>query len=370
VKETAGKEILIGSAQGIEHALTGRLADEISHLIESAKARVASTVNSSLVVLNWNIGKCLIENVKGDAERAEYGEKIVVALAEKLTPIYGRGFTARSLFRMIQFCRVYDDFEIVTTLSAQLSWSHFIELMGIENPLSRQFYTEMCRLECWSVRMLRSKIQSRLFERTAISKSPEAVISAELDNLGKNKITPALVFRDPYFLDFLNLPQNYNESDLENAILSELSNFIQEFGNDFCFLARQKRMIIGGEDFYLDLLFFHRSLRRLIAIELKLDKFSAAHKGQMELYLRWLNKYERKEHEDPPLGLILCARKNQEQIELLEMDQSQIHVAQYLTELPPMELLEKKLHEAIIVAREKLARHALLYLEGDQKDQK
>ena len=370
MKKDKGKSIVVTPAQGVENQLTGKLVNEISHLIEAAKERVAVTVNSNLVLLNWKIGRHLVENVKGEAERAEYGERIIANLAEKLTPIYGRGFTTRSLFRMIQFCKTYGDFEIVTTLSTQLSWSHFIELIVIENSLSRQFYTEMCRLERWSVHTLRAKIQSRLFERTAISKSPEAVISAELDNLGKKKITPALVFRDPYFLDFLNLPQDYSESDLENAILSELSSFIQEFGNDFCFVARQKRMIIGGEDFYLDLLFFHRALRRLIAIELKLDKFSAAHKGQMELYLRWLNKYEKKEHEEPPLGLILCAQKNQEQIELLEMHQSQIHVAQYLTELPPMELLEKKLHEAIIVAREKLAQHSILYLEEDQKERK
>ena len=253
---------------------------------------------------------------------------------------------------MMQFAEYFPKEEIVVTLSRQLSWSHFIEIIPVKKQLARDFYAEMCRLERWSVRILRKKISGMLFERTAIAKKPKHIIDHEIKTLReKDKLTPDLVFRDPYFLDFLGLKGSFQEKDLESAILRELESFIMELGVGFTFVERQKRMIVDGEDFYLDLLFYHRNLRRLVAIELKLDKFRPDHKGQMELYLRWLDKYERKPEEEQPIGLILCAGKSSETIELLELSKSGIRVAEYMTKLMPKEILEKKLHEAIQRAR-------------------
>lgn len=267
----------------------------------------------------------------------------------------GERFSRYNLSRMVQFAEYFPEKQIVATLSQQLSWSHFVEVIPLKESLVREFYAEMCRIERWSVRTLRKKIDSMLFERSALSKRPEKLARLELAKLKfEDKLSPDLVFRDPYFLDFLGLRGVYQEKDIEAAILRELESFILEIGVGFTFVARQKRIIVDHQDFYLDLLFYHRNLKRLIAIDLKLGKFRPEYKGQMELYLRWLDKYERQHGEDHPLGLILCAGKSDEQIELLELGKSGIRVAEYLTQLPPREILEKKLHQAIKDARLRL----------------
>src|SRR3990170_3382283 len=257
---------------------------------------------------------------------------------------------------MIRFAEVFPDREIVHALSGQLSWTHLREIIYLEDSLKRDFYAEMCRVERWSTRTLKEKINSMLFERTAISKKPAELARQELQSLREeDKMTPDLVFRDPYLLDFLGLSDAYSERDLESAILNELEKFLLEIGTDFTFVARQKRITIDNDDYYLDLLFYHRGMHRLVAIELKLGKFRAADKGQIELYLRWLDKYERRDGEDSPLGLILCAEKSTEHVELLQLAKSGIRVAEYFTELPPRELLQRKLHDAIRLAREQIA---------------
>ncbi len=236
-----------------------------------------------------------------------------------------------------------------------MSWSHFVEIVRLPDSLQRDFYAEMCCLERWSVRTLLAKIQSMLFERTALSKKPAELAKQELAALRhQDQLTPDLVFRDPYFLDFLGLADTYSEKDLEGAILRELQRFILELGSGFAFIDRQKRLVIDGKDFYLDLLFYHRRLRRLLAIDLKIGSFEAADKGQMELYLRWLEKHEWQAGEETPLGLILCANKSEEQVELLQLDKSGIRIASYLTDLPPQAVLRKKLHDAVAAARAKL----------------
>jgi len=195
-----------------------------------------------------------------------------------------------------------------------------------------------------------------LYERTALSRQPAELARKELARLrDEERLSPEMVFRDPYFLDFLGLTGAFQEKDLEAAILREMESFLLELGAGFSFIARQKRITVGGEDYYVDLLFYHRRLRRLVAVDLKLDRFRPAHKGQMELYLRWLDKYERRPDENAPLGMILCAGKNQEQIELLQLVESGIHVAEYLVELPPIEVLRDKLHKALTAARHRLA---------------
>ena len=311
-----------------------------------------------MVLLYWHIGKRVREDILHE-QRAQYGKRIVATLSKQLTSDYGRGYSTPNLSRMMRLAEAFPDERIVATLSQQLGWSHFKEVIPLGDDLKRDFYAEMCRIERWSVRILRAKIQGMLYERTAISKKPEEVIRRDLDVLREeDRLTPDLVFRDPYVLDFLGLADSYGERDMEQAILRELEAFLLELGSDFAFVARQKRISVDHEDYYLDLLFYHRRLRRLVAIDLKLGRFQAADKGQMELYLRWLQEHEARPDEEPPIGLILCADRSAEHVRLLRLEAAGIRVAQYLTELPPQEVLERKLHDAIRLAREQLARRA------------
>ena len=331
------------------------LLADLRSLIQSARQRVATVANATQTLLYWHVGRRLLkENLLED--RAAYGKRILATVSRELTQEFGRGFSYAAVNRMIQFFQSFPDEAIVSTLSAQLSWSHFIELLPIKDPLARHFYAEICRIEHWDVRTLRQKIGGMLFQRTALSKNAKAVISAEITNLREGRLTPDTVFRDPYFLDFLGLKGAYSERDLESAVLREIESFLLEMGAGFSFVARQKRMSVGKDDFHLDLLFYHRHLRRLVAIELKLESFQPAHVGQMEFYLRWLDKHERAPGEESPIGLILCAAADTEQVELFQLDAKSIRVSEYLTELPPMALLQTRLHQAIEHAREQAAR--------------
>lgn len=330
------------------------LLKDLRELIAESRTKVAVTVNAALSLLYWHIGQRIrCEILKG--ERAEYGQQILPGLSAQLTLEYGRGWSERNLAYMIRFAEVFPDSSILQTLCAKLSWSHFRQLITIDDPLKRDFYLQMCRTTGWSTRLLQQRMDSMLFERTALSKKPEQTIAAELEQLAQSDIlAPSFLFKDPYVLDFLQLNDRYLEKDLEDAILRELENFLLELGAGFTFVARQKRLQIDNDDFYIDLLFFNRRLKRLVAIDLKLGDFKAADKGQMELYLRWLAKYEQEPGETSPLGIILCSGKKQEQIELLELDQTGIHVAEYLTELPPKAVLQQKLHDAIRNSRQRL----------------
>ncbi len=332
-----------------------KLLSELRTLIEAARTRVATTVNTELSMLYWRIGKRLLDENLTDG-RAEYGQQILASLSQQLVREFGKGFSYSALTRMVRFAELFPEERIVVSLIQVLSWTHVLALLPLKDHLAREFYAEMCRVERWSVRTLRRKIAGMLFERTALSKNSEELIRQELAALrDEGRMTPDLVFRDPYLLDFLGLSGAYSEKDLETAILREMEHFLLELGSGFSFVARQKRMSIGRDDFYLDLLFYHRLLRRLVAIELKLEAFQAAHTGQMELYLRWLDKHERVLGEESPIGLILCAGADAEQVELLQLDEKSIRVAEYLTELPPVELLRERLHRAIVVAREQAA---------------
>ena len=278
--------------------LQSTLLADVRSLIDQTRDVSARAVNSALVLLYWSIGDRIRRDILLE-KRAEYGEQIMPTLSAQLVAEYGLGYAEKNLRRMVQFSEVFPNRDIVVTLSRQLGWSHFIALIPIKDPLKRDFYAEMSRVERWSVRTLRQK-------------------------------------------------------DLEAAIIREIESFLLELGAGFTFVARQKRIIIDGEDFYLDLLFYHRKLRRLVALDLKLGKFAAADKGQMELYLRWLDVNEREPGEDSPLGLILCESAGSEQVELLQLSESGIRLATYLTELPPKAVLQRKLHAAAQLARERL----------------
>lgn len=339
-------------------SLTASLVTDVRGLIAEAKSGLAATVNAALTMLYWRIGQRIHTDVL-QGERAEYGEQIVATLAQQLEAEHGRGFSTKNLRHMLRFAEAFPNAEIVSTLSRQLAWSHFLEIIYLKDNLQRDFYAEMCRLERWSVRTLRQRVDSMLYERTALSRKPDELIQHELATLrASDQLSPDLVLKDPYVLDFLGLRDRYLEKDLEDAILRELENFLLELGAGFTFVARQKRLQIDNEDFYIDLLFYNRRLKRLVAIELKLGEFKAADKGQMELYLRWLAKHEQEPDEAPPLGIILCTGKKHEQIELLELDQTGIHVAEYITGLPPRKVLEQKLHEAVALSKARIENRA------------
>jgi predicted nuclease of restriction endonuclease-like (RecB) superfamily len=325
------------------------LFNELSQLIEQSQRQLVSAANSTLTMLFWQIGKRINEDILQN-KRAGYGQQIVVTLSRQLEAAYGSNFEEKNLRRMLQFHTQFPDAEIVVALSRQLSWSHFLALIPIKNKANRLFYAKKAGAEMWGIRELRKNIAEKVFERTAI---------AGMQLPGAHE-TELYVFKDPYFLNFLGLKDDYLEKDMEAAILRQLEQFILEIGKGFAFVARQKRMIIDGEDHHLDLLFYHRKLKRLVAIDLKIGKFHAKDKGQMELYLKWLDRYEKQEEEEKPVGLILCAETSREQIELLEMHKDGIIVAEYWTELPPKKELEKRLHLALKEAREQMEKRKLL----------
>lgn len=324
------------------------LFQDLSSLIEQSRNQIAVVANSALTLLFWKVGKRISDEILKN-ERAEYGKQIVATISAQLEANYGRNFTEKNVRRMIQFVDQFSDFEIVVTLSRQLSWSHFLILIPLKGSEAKIYYSQLVINGQLSVRDLRYQISRKAFERSKIANIQHSQIDNSLQN----------TFKDPYLLDFLGLKNTYLENDLEKAILQELETFILELGKGFAFMERQKRMIIDGEDFYLDLLFYNRILRRLVAIELKIGKFEAGFKGQMDLYLKWLNKHEKQEGEKEPIGLILCAETNKEQVELLEMHKDGIMVAEYWTEMPPKKELEKKLHQLLIEAKERIERNRI-----------
>jgi predicted nuclease of restriction endonuclease-like (RecB) superfamily len=308
------KLALVKSPSSVAQAGGKGLLTEVREMILGAREGVARAVDSALTMLYWHVGRRIRQDILKE-QRAGYGERIVSALGRQLAVEFGRGFDEKSLRHMIRFAEVFPAEKIVSALRRQLTWTHFKRLIYLDDPLKRDFYAEMCRMERWSTRTLEKKIGSMLFERTALSRKPGKLIEMELKQLREeDRLSPDLVFRDPYLLGFLGLKDSYVERDLEEAILRDMESFILELGVGFAFLERQKRITLDGVDHYLDLLFYHRHLRRLVAIDLKLEEFKPGDKGQMELYLKWLDRYERKQGEEKPIGLILCAGKRQETV--------------------------------------------------------
>ena len=333
--------------------VSAELLGDLRKIIDTARSHVAATANYELTAMYWHIGDRINRDVLNN-ERAEYGKQIVATVARQLQEEYGtNGFEERTIRRMMQFALQFPDFQIVSPLVSKLSWTHFLIVMPIKDALQREFYLTMAATERWSKRTLQAKIDGMLYERTAIATKPEELIKQELADLRDNEtLSPDLVFKSPYFLEFTGLKGMYSERSLEDSLVAHLEQFIMELGNGFTFVERQKRMIIDGEDFYLDLLFYHRKLHRLIAIDLKLGRFKAQYKGQMELYLRWLEQNEMQPGEESPLGLLLCTEGSEEQINLLQLDKSGIRVAQYLTELPSKEVLLRQLQKSLAAAKE------------------
>lgn len=332
-----------------------QLYSDVYHIVERSRQRLATTINAEICMMHWQIGKRIKDDVLYN-QRAEYGKQIVKNLAEQLTQRFGKGWSDRKLLHCIRAAYTFTKDEIVYAVRTQLTWTHLRSLMFIDDQLKRKFYMEMTRLERWDTRTLDQKINSMLYERTALSRKPEEVIKQKLEQIqSTNTLTPDVIFRSSYFLDAIGLVDVYSEKELEDAILVNLQIFIREMGSDFAFLDRQKRITIDATDYFIDLLFYHRGLKRLVAIDLKLGKFKPAHEGQMLLYLRYLNKNERKEGEESPIGLVLCSEGNTEHIEYLMLEESNVKVAQYFTQLPDKKLLSEKLQRAIAIAREQYA---------------
>ena len=313
------------------------LFNDISALIEQTRRTIYTQANCETVLLFWRIGR-RVNNEVLQNKRAGYGKQIVVTLSRQLTEKYGRSFEEKNLRRMLQFAEQFFDEEIIVTLSRQLSWSHFLVLIPLKSYDAKMFYARESLNGGLGVRDLRKMISRKAYERREIANTQIAPASP----------VPLGMFKDPYLFDVLGIKDEYLESDLEDSIIRELEKFILEFGKGFTFVERQKRMIIDGEDHHLDLLMFNRYLNRLVAIELKQDSFEAADGGQMRLYLKWLSRYERQEHEHEPVALILCTTGSREKIELMEMDKDGIIVAEYWTTLPPKAEFEKKLIQYLL----------------------
>jgi predicted nuclease of restriction endonuclease-like (RecB) superfamily len=308
------------------------LFGDIASLIDSARQRAVVAVNSELVMLYWSVGKRVREGVLG-GERAEYGRDTVKRLAARLSQRYGRGYSYSALTRMMKLAAWHPGMEIVATLSQQLTWSHLVELLTIADQQKRDFYTAFSAHERWSVRTLRAKMVSKLYERTLAARGSAEGLAADLATLSATgAVEPALAFRDPYVLDFLGLPSEHSEADLERAILDEMQRFLLELGVGFTFAERQKRMTVDGHDYRLDLLLYHITMRCYVALELKTRPLEPGDYGQMMLYLRWLDRYQRHDGDSAPIGLILCTHKGPEQVALLGLDSGEIRAAQYVTD--------------------------------------
>ena len=329
---------------------SNRLLQGIETLIEQTGRQVAVYLNTTISRLYWAIGNHIITEMQYEYY-SRNGQQILATLSRTLTEKFGKGYTYSGLNRMIKVAVAYNE-EMFATLSQTLSWSHFIELVYIEDPAKRLFYQQMSIVENWSIRTLRQKQDSMLFERTAIAAKPEDEIIKTLQTTTKTNISPDLVFKSSYILDFFGLTGYYSEKDLEDAILHNLEQFIMELGKDFAFVERQKRIPIDSVDYSLDLLFFHRKLNRLVAIDLKLGKFQPKYKGQMELYLKYLKVNDKQPHEENPVGLLLCSEGNTEHIEYLMLDEQNIKVAQYLTALPDKQWFIDKLNKSIAIAQQ------------------
>ena len=331
------------------------LYSDVRNMIAEARKRAYVAINTEAIMVNWRIGTRIRTDILKN-QRAEYGKQIIAKLAFRLTAEFGRGWGVQTLQHCVRSAYTFSEEQISYAVRTQLSWTHLRSLMSVESDLARTFYLEMAAIEHWSTRELSDKIQSALYERTAISRKPEELIKAELKKVqNTGDLTPDLIFKSSYILDFLGLKDTYAEEDLEDAILDEIQNFIKELGSDFAFMNRQMRFTVDGIDYKIDLLFYHRTLRRLIAVDLKLGKFLPEYEGQMRLYLRWLNRNDRKPGEESPIGLILCSEGNTEHIEYLMLEDSDIRIAQYYTSLPDVELLKMKLQRAVKIAQDMMA---------------
>ena len=310
-------------------------------LIESARRRAYQTVNATLVELYWEIG----EYISRKLAVAEWGDGVINELAEHISNLLPglRGFTRRNLFRMRQFYEAYPDRQIVSALLTQLPWTHHLIILTQSKRIEeREFYLRSAICEQWSKRELERQYKSGLFERTVLSPPKVSPLVTQIHPQAAN------VLRDSYLLEFLGLPEGHDEADLHRGLLGQLRDFLIELGRDFCFVGSEYPLQVGGRDFALDLLFFHRGLNCLVAIELKVGRFEPEYLGKLNFYLEVLDRDVKKVHENPAIGMLLCAGKDDEVVEYaLSRSLSPALIAEYHTQLPDKRLLQAKLHELL-----------------------
>jgi len=331
----------------------GELVDNIGSLLEQARKKVYYQINQTLVQTYWEIGKNIVEYEQEGKARAEYGSHLLASLSKDLTLKYGKGFSERNLERMRKFflefpisTTVSSEFQKTQTVSAKLSWSHYCELLKVKEDLARSFYEKQCEKEDWSLRELRRQINSLLFERIALSKDVKGVL--ELAKKGQIIEKPADVIKDPYVLEFLGLEEShkYSETEVESVIVSNLKNFILELGKDFMFVDRQKRISMANRHYYIDLVFYHRTLKCFVLVDLKLGELTHSDTGQMNFYLNYYKQNEKRGEENEPIGLILCASKNKEFAKYVLTDPN-LFASEYKLKLPSEKLLQEKIKKLI-----------------------
>jgi predicted nuclease of restriction endonuclease-like (RecB) superfamily len=304
-----------------------QVLDDIRTIVQAGYGRAMAAVNKEIVDTYWRIGERIVQEEQRGGHRAAYGEQLLNRRGQVLSQELGRGFSAPNLRNMRQF---YLAFPIREALPNKLAWTHYTILMRLPED-QREFYSRLAVSGHWSSRQLEKQIQSLLHERVGRAQDPLAVIadlpaaeSGELAESGE-------IWKNPYILDFLGLHDTYSERDLEAAIIRHIEHFLLELGHDFCFVARQRRVQVGGEDFYIDLVFYHRRLRCLVLVDLKIGAFTPADAAQMQIYLEWCDRHDRQAGEEAPIGLILCSSQNEQIVELLLSSQKhQMRVAQYV----------------------------------------
>ena len=323
------------------------LLEDVQNIIENRKRIISQHANHNAVVMFWEVGKRINTELLNE-KRAEYGKRIVSTLSTQLQTQYGNAFGKRSIQRMVQFAIQFPNLEIVSNISPYVSWSHIIELLP--HPMdAKVYYFNEIHKALLNVRDLRTMISRKAYERREIANT----------QIGELSAVPFNVFKDPYLLDTLGLHDTFLEGDLESAMLLKIENVMMELGIG-SLEYRQKRISVGKKDYHLDLLFFNRELRRLVAVELKFGEFKISYKAQMEFYLKWLNENARKEHEEAPIGMILCTKADRAIVEFLELDKSGIVVAEYWTNLPPKAEFERRINEILAEAQERLERRKQL----------
>ena len=329
----------------LEKTSYDQLITQIGNLLQSGRKQAVQAVNTILVQTYWHIGQHIVVFEQKGNERAEYGSQLFERLSKDLTLLYGKGFSRSNLLYMR---KLYQCFPISETLSHLLTWSHYFEILKADNPLEISFYSKQCEHEKWSVRDLKRQMKSCLFERLALSKDKEGVL--KLAKEGHIVETPDDLMKDPFILEFLNIPQQnqFLESELEEKIISNLQQFIMEMGKGFAFIGRQYRMSVGGKHFYLDLLFYHRILKCFVLVDLKRGEIDHLDVGQMNLYLNYFKKEEATEGDNEPIGIILGAKENHILVEYAtDSITNKVLLRKYQLYLPDKKMLQNALEKLL-----------------------
>lgn len=330
--------------------ITHTLFDSIKTTIEEAQNKAKHSINHIMTEAYWQIGRLIVEDKQKGNEKATYGEGLIKELSKRLSEEYGKGFSKRNLHNMVKF---YNTFPIVQTVSAQLSWSHYLLILKVEDDSARQWYVKECEASNWSVRALERQINSHYFERILLSKDKTSVEKEAKVNTKELVYTAKEFVKDPYVLEFLNLSQNERlyESDLENALISDIQKFLLELGRGFAFVSRQKRVSLEDDHFYIDLVFYNYLLKCFVLIDLKTGKLTHQDVGQMDMYVKLFDDTQKAQDDNPTVGIILCSDKNETVVKYSNIDNKTIFASKYKLYLPSIEELKQELEKEKMVLK-------------------